>query len=138
MSTITLKQVGSNLDFECENSRGGKIQLSASAELGGIDKNFRPMEGLLASLVGCSSIDILNILQKQKYHPEFFEVKVTGEREADAVPAVFTKIHLAIEISKDVNEAKLKKAIELTQEKYCSVLFMIQSNCEINYTYVLR
>lgn len=138
MSTITLKQVGENLDFECENSRGGKLHLSASADLGGIDTNFRPMEALLASLVGCSSIDILNILQKQKYHPHHFSVTVTGEREDGAIPAVFTKIHLAIEISKDVNEAKLMKAIELTQEKYCSVLFMIQSNCEINYTYVLK
>lgn len=137
MSVIKLKHTGKGLNFECKNERGGSINLSGLESMGGDPNNFRPMEGLLASLVGCSSIDILSILEKQRYVPEHYEVKVTGYRKEGAIPAVFTSIQVSISISKDVDENKLKKAIQLTQEKYCSVLFMIQHECTIEFEYVL-
>jgi putative redox protein len=138
MSTIKLTHTGQGLNFECKNERGGIINLSGLEEMGGAPKNFRPMEGLLASLVGCSSIDILSILEKQRYVPKHYEVEVEGNRKDGAIPAVFTSITVNISISKDVDENKLKKAIQLTQEKYCSVLFMIQHDCNILFNYVLR
>lgn len=135
ISKVSVKRISSLFEFIAENGRGGELKMSSSSTMGGIDEQFRPMEALLASLASCSAIDVINILNKQKNNPEVFSIEVIGERDDDAVPAIFHHINLNFKVSKDVDESKLKKAIDLTQEKYCSVLFMIKQDSEVKYSY---
>lgn len=116
------------------NAQGNTASFDANESIGGENKGMRPMEMLLASLASCSSIDVIAILNKQKINPEKFEVEITGER-VDAIPAVFKKIHVKFISSTDVEESKLKRAIELSMDKYCSVTKMLEGSVEITHSY---
>lgn len=120
---ITLSRV-SGAKFEATNPSGNKIVLDGPADLGGVNDGMRPMETLLSALAGCSAMDVLHIMGKQRQPLEGLEVAVEGER-ADAVPAVFTRIHLVFTGSGAIDPAKLQKAVELSMEKYCSVSRML-------------
>lgn len=97
---------------------------------------FRPMELILAGLASCTSIDIENILRKQRVQFQNLQVVANGTR-ADATPAVFTHIELHIQVEGDVPESKLQRAIELTKETYCSVSHMLRESVEITYSFTI-
>lgn len=78
--------------FRATNEAGQSIMIAGAPDIGPSEEGLRPMQALLASLAGCSAIDVLNILQKGRHQVDTLEVRVDGER-ADAIPAVFTKIH---------------------------------------------
>lgn len=112
------------------NESGAEIRLSGSPEIGHSEEGLRPMQALLASLAGCSAIDVLHILQKQKHLVTRLDVEVDGER-ADAIPAVFTKIHLHYVAAGDFPLHKLERAVALSSEKYCSVSHMLRPTVTI-------
>ena len=112
------------------NEGGATLRLSGSPEIGYSEEGLRPMQALLASLAGCSAIDVLNILQKQRHEVRELDVEVDGER-ADAVPAVFTKIHLHYVAAGDFPLHKLERAVALSSEKYCSVSHMLRGSVAI-------
>ena len=123
--------------FEAKNKEGQTILLDGPPSVGGTNKYFRPMELLLSSLAGCSAVDILLILQQGKQTINDFNIKINGER-ADTTPAVFKKINIHFVLSGDITENKLKRAIDLSMKKYCSVAKMLQESVEIFYTYELN
>lgn len=100
-------------------------------------EGFRPMELLLSSLVSCLSIDVLNILYKQRQQVDSFSVKVDSTR-ADAVPSVFTHIHLSFELKGVIDESKIQRAIDLGLERYCSVYHSLSPSIEVECTYILN
>jgi len=79
------------------------------------------------SLASCSAIDVLHILQTGRHTVTRLDVAVDGER-ANAVPAVFTKIHLHYRASGEFSLHKLERAVALSQEKYCSVSHMLRGS----------
>lgn len=86
----------------------------------------RPMELLLASLGSCSSVDVMAILRKSRQDVSACVVEIEAER-ADAVPAVFTAIHLKFVVSgRKLKEAHVKRAVQLSAEQYCSVSMMLE------------
>jgi len=105
-------------------------KLSAGTKYGGTEDSLSPMQLVLSALGGCMSIDVVLILQKQKQVVEDYEVTITGKR-ADTTPAVFTDINVHIDVSGQVEESKLKKAIQLSEEKYCSVTKMLENSVNI-------
>lgn len=119
------------------NERGFTITTDASPNIGGDNNGFRPMELLLSGLASCSAIDIINILNKQKQTISDFSVDISGDR-ADGTPSPFKKIDVHFDISGEVDENKLVRAIDLTKDKYCSVRFSLHPDIVINYTYTLR
>lgn len=129
MPKVTLKQIA-GADFEAVNERGVSVRVGGAADFGGSGELMRPMEMVLASLASCSAIDVLHILKKQRQEPTNLEVEVDGKR-ADAIPAVYTDIHVHFRASGDVEPAKLEKAVALSMEKYCSVTRMLQSTVTI-------
>ena len=129
---LKMKRVNNAYHFQTENASGQVLDMDASPNIGGVDAGLRPMEVLASSLAGCSSIDILNILYKQKQEVEDFNVLIEAKR-ADSIPAVFTHIHLKIEIKGNVDLSKAERAAQLSFEKYCSVSKMLEGNCEITY-----
>ncbi|WP_321326021.1 OsmC family protein [Thiomicrorhabdus sp.] len=121
--------------FEATSSTGHKVMMDASKEVGGEDRGSRPMELLLMGLGGCSGIDVMMMLEKGKQDVKDCQMEVTSER-ADAVPAVYTKIHLHFKVTgTDLNEKKVARAVELSADKYCSVSKMLEKTAEMTHSY---
>ena len=77
---VELKRINEPYHFEATNQTGNSIHIDASPQIGGTDKGVRPMELLLMGLAGCASIDVINILRKQRFTIHDFKVTVDGER----------------------------------------------------------
>ncbi len=123
------------MSFVGETSSGHSVVMDGSPENGGRNLAARPMEMILVGLGGCTSFDIVNILQKSRVAIEDCIVEISAER-ADAVPAVFTKIHVHYIVKGAALEDKqVKRAVDLTSEKYCSVSMMLKSSVELSYDY---
>lgn len=121
--------------FEATSATGHKVLMDASPAVGGEDRGSRPMELLLMGLGGCSGIDVIMMLEKGKQDVKGCEMEVTSER-AEGIPAVFTKIHLHYTITgSELNEKKVKRAVELSAEKYCSVSRMLEQSCTMTYSF---
>ncbi|GAB6071246.1 OsmC family protein [Thiomicrorhabdus hydrogeniphila] len=121
--------------FEATSSSGHKVMMDASQEVGGEDRGSRPMELLLMGLGGCSGIDVMMMLEKGKQNVTDCQMEITSER-ADAVPAIYTKIHLHFTVTgSDLNEKKVKRAVELSADKYCSVSKMLEKTAEMTHSY---
>jgi putative redox protein len=133
---VTLKRV-SGAKFEASNERGHTTLIDGPPKVGGHDEAMRPMEMVLVGLAGCTAVDVLMILNKQRQSFDDLDIHVEAER-ADAVPAVFTDIHMRVEASGDVLEEKLKRAVDLSIEKYCSVAKMLMPAVKITWDSAIK
>ncbi|WP_338456423.1 OsmC family protein [uncultured Alteromonas sp.] len=96
-----------------------------------------PMESVLLAVGACSSIDVVDILKKGRHDIESCECELEAER-ADDAPRVFTKIHAHYTVvASSVTEKALARAVQLSTEKYCSVMLMLTGNVEITTSYTL-
>lgn len=110
----------SGMAFKADVS-GFRIMLDADEKVGGTNKGPRPKPLLLASLGGCTGMDVVSILKKMHIEPEFFNIRLEGEITDDH-PKHFTRIHIIYEFrGKDLPLLKLQKAISLSMEKYCGI-----------------
>lgn len=106
----------------------GRNPAGATVQMGKIDgkPGIGPMEMLLFGLAGCSGMDIISILQKQRQPVDSFQIKVRGKRASD-YPMVYTEIEVEyILTGKGLNPKFVEQAIELSEEKYCSVGIMLR------------
>lgn len=127
------------VSFQAESGSGHKVTLDGPPDLGGRNLGARPMELMLMGMGGCSVFDVLTILQKSRQDVVDCKVELLAER-ADAVPAVFTKIHLHfIVIGRKLKEAQVKRAVALSAEKYCSASIMMSAaGVEITHGYAIQ
>ncbi|MAZ66949.1 MAG: hypothetical protein CMF25_07545 [Kangiellaceae bacterium] len=123
------------MNFVGEAGTGHGVVIDGGKERGGRDTGFRPMEMLLLGLGGCTAVDVKMMLEKGRQEISDCIVEVDGER-ADAVPAVFTKIHVHyIVTGKALKEAQVKRAVELSSTKYCSASIMLGKSAEVTHSY---
>ena len=109
-----------NVSFRATSASGHDVVMDGSPEYGGQNKGARPMELILMGVGGCASFDIVTILKKARQDITDVRCELQAER-ADAIPAVFTKIHLHFVVSgRAIKEKQVAKAVELSAEKYCS------------------
>lgn len=114
------------------------LTMDAAESVGGTDAGSRPVELILMGLAGCTSMDVLSILQKKRIPLEDFEVQVEAER-AEEHPKVFTRIALKfIFYGKNISEEAVKRAIELSETKYCSVSAMLSKTAAITVEYEIK
>jgi len=132
---ITLNKTEGKFQFEASNAIDW-VNISASKELDPKSMGFRPTELLLISLAGCLSIDILNILYKQRCEITNHKVKVTGERE-EVVPGIIRKIDVHLTMAGSFSEDQLKRAIKLSEETYCTVYKTLTPTAEISVSYTI-
>jgi putative redox protein len=118
---IELRRLNDAFHLEAANEQGNTIQIDASPDIGGQHLGMRPMQVLLSALGGCSAIDVINILRKQRQQLTDIRITVTGEREKDAVPAPFVAAHIHFKLYGEIDNDKAEKAVSLAVEKYCSV-----------------
>jgi putative redox protein len=125
------------LEFVGESGTNHEIVMDADDKYGGTNKGMRPMEMLLVAIGGCTGMDVASILQKKKQQLNGIEIRVTGTN-AETYPQKFTGIELQYIITgKDLQEAAVKKAIEASMEKYCSVKATLEGVAKINYSYTI-
>ncbi len=111
--------------FVGESGSGHAVVMDGPPDLGGRNMGVRPMEMVLLGVGGCSSFDVVQILQKGRNELLSCVTELTAER-VDAVPAVFSKIHLHFVISgRDLKPAVVDRAVKLSAEKYCSAAIML-------------
>jgi putative redox protein len=111
--------------FLGESESGHTVVMDGAPENGGRNMGIRPMEMLLIGVGGCSSFDVVQILQKGRNDLVNCVTELTAER-VDAIPAIFSKIHLHFVISgRDLKLAVVERAVKLSAEKYCSASIML-------------
>jgi putative redox protein len=135
MITIDLKRVSGDFHLEATNDTGNSVHLDASPDIGGTGKGMRPMQLLLAALGGCSSVDLVMILKKQKQELKDISITVTGEREKGKVPSLYTDAHIHFKLVGNLDKEKVEKAIVLAVEKYCSVAKTLEKSAIITHSF---
>jgi putative redox protein len=116
--------------FETEIN-GHKIVVDALPEVGGENRGPRPKPFMLAALGGCTGMDVISILNKMRVEVDSFNVRVEGEL-TDEFPKHFYKMHVVYEFTgKDLPMDKLKKAVELSEERYCGVSAVYKKTMEL-------
>jgi putative redox protein len=134
MIKIELNRLNDGFHFQAQNENGNAVHIDASPEIGGTNQGMRPMQMLLAAMGGCSSIDVVNILKKQKQDLQDIKVTVTGEREEGAVPSLFVKVHAHFKLFGNLDKDKAEKAVSLSVDKYCSVAKTLEKTATVTYT----
>lgn len=122
--------------FVGESGSGHAVVMDGSEELGGRNLGPRPMEMLLIGTGGCSTYDVMAMLKKSRQQVVDCRVDIDAER-ADAVPAVFTRINMHFVVTGvGLKESHVKRAVELSAEKYCSASIMLGAGgVEIGHSY---
>lgn len=135
---INLIRRSGKFNFEAENESGFTVELDAKAAIGGQGKGFRPMEMLLVGLGGCSGIDMVNVLTKQKEPLDDIKIAINATRKDEEMPPIFDEINIHFDLYGNLSTAKVERALALTFEKYCSVSNILGRSAKINFTYVIN
>lgn len=135
---IEIQRLDDAFHLRATSEEGNSVETDGAESIGGNNKGMRPMQMLLASLGTCSSIDVIQFLKKQRQPLEDIHVTLTGEREADAVPALFTDVHVHFELFGDLEEPKVERAVSLSMEKYCSVARILEKTAKITWDYNIK
>ena len=121
MITVELERVAGDYGFKAIDATGHTIQTDSSIENGGLGNGVRPMQSLLMALGGCSGIDIVSILKKQRQVIEDFKMKISGEREVNKEPSLWKRVEVEFYLTGTIDKDKAERACALSIEKYCSV-----------------
>jgi putative redox protein len=122
--------------FLGESGSGHTLVMDGPPDAGGRNMGVRPMETVLIGLGGCASYDVVSILKKSRQDIRDVQVSLDAER-ADSEPKVFTRIHIHFQVTgKQLKEAQVKRAVELSAEKYCSASIMLaRAGVEMTHDY---
>ncbi|MBL1433144.1 MAG: peroxiredoxin [Gammaproteobacteria bacterium] len=121
--------------FVGESGSGHALVIDGPPDGGGRNLGMRPMELLLLGMGSCSAYDVVHILKKSRQPITDCVAEVSAER-AEAVPKVFTKIHVHFIVSgHGLTEASVKRAVELSADKYCSASIMLAQVAEVSHDY---
>jgi putative redox protein len=135
---VELNRVDGDFHFAALGSDKVAVHIDGAANIGGTHQGARPMELILMGLGGCSAIDILLILKKARQVVEDLKIVVEGQREADANPSPFLKIHIKYVFKGKLKPEKVEHAIRLSMEKYCSVTTMLEKTAAITWGFEIE
>jgi len=121
-----------------EADSGHGLILDGAPDIGGRNLGLRPMELVLVGLGGCTAMDVLTILEKQRQQVTDFVIELEANRQ-DSIPKVFSDINIHYVITGiNLKAAQVKRAIELSAEKYCSVSAMLDKTAKINHSFEIK
>jgi putative redox protein len=135
---INLKRINDKVLFEASNATGNSVIIDGTEDIGGENKGMRPMELLLASLAGCSVLDVVNILKKQRQEIQDIQVVIKGDREQQEFVKPYTGIHLHFLLVGELKDKKVAKAVKISVEKYCSVAASLNPDINITHSYEIK
>lgn len=132
MSYDTRAELKDGLAFDIE-LQGHNFTVDAAESVGGQDYGPTPKSMVLSALAGCTGMDVAAILKKMQMPFDSFSVEVSGEA-AEKHPKVYTKVHIRyVFTGSELDEAKIEKAVRLSQDKYCGVSAMLRGTAELTY-----
>lgn len=134
---IKLNRKNNAVHFEATNENGNTVLLDGAPKIGGENKGARPMELVIMGLGGCSSMDVISILQKQKQEITDYSVDITADRDTENIPSLFTTIHVKFIITGKVDLKKAEKAVQLSMDKYCSVTKILEKTATITHEVIV-
>ena len=135
---VTLNRLNDNFHFELKNERGHIVNVDSRPEFGGNDMGPSPMELVLMGVAGCSAIDMISILKKQRQEITSFKAEVDGERVQVGEAKPFKDIYVVFSLEGNINEDKAAKAAQLSFDKYCSVSKTLEPTATVHYKVVLN
>jgi putative redox protein len=134
MAKATVTYTG-GMQFVASADSGHAVVMDADADVGGNNTGSRPMELLLMGIGGCSGMDIISILKKKKQAVTGLEANVSGTM-ADDYPHKYTGITIEYVVrGKGISEEAVKRAVQLSMDKYCSVKATLEGSAKINFSY---
>ncbi len=131
---VSLTHTHGRFGFEARNARGAAVQIDAGPASGGEGRGASPMELVAMAMAGCSGIDILSILEKMRQEPTAFAADVEAVRASEGPPAVFTEVVLRYRLEGPLDPEKVRHAVRLSLERYCSVSKMIEKTAVVSWT----
>lgn len=129
---VSLERVGTVAFEAVAEGSGGRVVLDGSHAIGGEDRGMRPMELMLTAIASCAAMDVVHILRKQREPLETLRIDIEGER-ADATPSPFTRIRIVFVANEAVDDHKLRRAVALGVEKYCSASASLDPEIEVSW-----
>ncbi|GEM55725.1 disulfide bond formation regulator [Flavobacterium branchiophilum NBRC 15030 = ATCC 35035] len=130
---VTLERVNENFHFQLKNDRGHVVDVDARPSFGGNDMGASPMELVLMAVAGCSGIDMISILKKQRQDITSFKADVEGTREAVEEANPFKTIKVQFFLEGKVDPDKAWRAAQLSFDKYCSVSKTVEPTATVVY-----
>ena len=121
IATINLKRTDSDYQFQTIDETGQVMTMDIPKDQGGHGNGVRPMQALLSALGGCSGVDVVMILNKQKETLEQYEMVISGGRAEHKEPSLWETIHIVFKLKGSMTKEKAEKACALSIDKYCSV-----------------
>jgi len=134
MPILTAERTALDFEMTITDSTNNSMVIDIPVDQGGNGNGMRPMQTVLAALCGCSAVDVVSILKKQKQQLTSFKIMVDGEREKGKEPAVWQTVDLVFELAGEVEPSKGFRAVKLSVDKYCSVAETVRrAGATINY-----
>ncbi|HKJ40917.1 MAG TPA: OsmC family protein, partial [Sunxiuqinia sp.] len=125
-----------NMQFDAEVS-GHKVVMDATPEVGGNDIGARPKQLMMAALAGCTGMDVISMLKKMRVKVDEFDIDIEADMTEEH-PKHYYKVHIIYKFKgQDLDEAKLKKAVDLSQDRYCGVSFTYRQTMDLTYEIVI-
>ena len=136
---VELNRVDDAFHFQAKGASEIVVNIDAAEAIGGKNQGARPMELLLMGLGGCTSIDVILILKKQRQALEDIKLVIEGDREKieGTEMSPFRKINIHFILKGNLDAKKVEKAIELSMEKYCSATAQLSCSAQITHTFEL-
>src|SRR5690349_17617591 len=106
---VELKRLDDAFHFEAKNAEGNTIHFDGSPKIGGSNKGVSPMQSLLMAIGGCSAIDIVMILKKQRQEIIDFQISIDGEREKDKEPSLWEQVHIQFKLKGKIEKEKAER-----------------------------
>jgi putative redox protein len=128
---VSMKRINDAMLVEATNETGATLRLDGSQDIGGVNGGFSPMQALVAAAGGCSVIDIVMILNKQKLPIQDLTVEIDATRDQMKGYTQFSAIHLRYDLVGDIPQDRAERAMKLSVEKYCSVLKTLEKTADI-------
>jgi len=137
---VKVKRIDSDFNFEATNEDGNTVLIDGAPAIGGHNKGMRPMQLLLAAIGGCSAIDIVSILRKQKQVVDSFEIELYWNRKMVGIEcySLFKTNEVNFILKGNIDKEKAERAVKLSMEKYCSVTKTLEPTAKISYKVTLN
>ena len=134
MPKIELSRVSGDFGFDAKDENGHIVKMDSNPHGGGLDYGVRPMQLLLMGLGGCSAIDVISILKKQRQDVRDYKMVINGDRQAGVEPSLWKDVDIEFHLYGNIDPDKAQKAADLSVTKYCSVAAtLVKAGAEIKY-----
>ncbi len=128
-----------NRQFVGTDEAGHSVVMDAKPEYKGEGSGIRPVELVLHGLAGCTGMDVISILEKKRQDVRGLEINVTGTPRLDEYPKIYTDIVVEYVVTGfDIDAAAVARAIELSEEKYCSVKGMLGDQVRVSTSFIVK